>query len=248
MRADPVVRRVAEFGFLLVACLATGTGARAQIVPAGNPVAFGTDSLYAKIFLAIGDGAAPAFPIRGVHLLLIAANGDTTRLATDGAGAAAAYVAPGDYELESRDPVNWRGTDYFWKLRLSVAPDMSDLVLSVANAAPPIVPTLASRGPRGDLGGAVTDASRVTALGDRPVRTNRRTIESPHGVRWDVFEQYFSPAAVVGKDLPLPTSLKVLVFDRPAETRQLDSFPEDWRDIPDSALVALLQKATRTRP
>ncbi|HWG54388.1 MAG TPA: hypothetical protein VN677_13925 [Gemmatimonadaceae bacterium] len=248
MHAQSIGRRAAVCAFLLAACLVTGTTARAQIVPAGNPVAFGTDSLYAKIFLAIGDGASPAFPIRGVHLLLIAANGDTTRLATDGAGAAAAYVAPGDYELESRDPVNWRGIDYYWKMRLSVAPDMTDLVLSVANAAPPIVPSLASRGPRGDLGSAVTNASRVTSLSDRPVRTNRRTIEWPRGVHWDVFEQYFSPAAVVGKDLPLPKSLKVLVFDQPSETRQLDAFPDDWRDIPDSALVALLQKATRTRP
>lgn len=226
--------------------ISSASVARAQIVPAGNPESFGASSLYAKVFIAVGDGAGPAVPIRGVHVLLIAANGDTTRLVTDGAGAAAAYVAPGSYHLETRDPVAWRGRQYYWRIPLTVEAGMSDLVLSARNAAA-TAPSLASGTVESEFGGDVA-RQQSARLAARPVRTNHRTIEFPAGVRWEVFEQSFDSAAVVGTDLPLPRSLRALMFDRPSETRQLDTVPDDWSTLPDSALIELLGRARRIRP
>lgn len=233
-------------GSLFAALALSGAPLPAQIVPAGNPESFRSGELYAKVFLAVGDGAGPAMPIRGVHVLLIAANGDTTRLVTDGAGAAAAYVPQGEYRLETRDPVYWRGREYYWRVPLTVESGMRDLVLSARNAAA-TTPSLAGGTTQSEFGGDVV-RSRDARLAARPVRTDRRTIEFPAGVRWEVFEQAFDSAAVVGTDLPLPRTLRALMFDRPGETRQLDGVPADWSTLPDSALVGLLSKARRIRP
>jgi len=218
------------------------TAARAQVIPSGALSPDGKRRL-AKVYLRVGDAARLPFPLRGVRLLFVGAAADTFELVTDGAGDASAYVPAGDYRLVTRDLVTWEGRSYRWILPVTVGPAMRDVVLTVANAVPQPAPTTMSAG----MGDAALSA-RGGVVPERPVITARRSIEYPPGVRWEVLEEAFGAAALMGTDLPKPHRVTALLFNRLDDWRQLDSYPANWRELPDSALVSLLQRARRMQP
>jgi len=217
----------------------------AQAWPAGS-VGF-DKAIYAKVYIGVGDALAPPYPIQGVRVMLVSASNDTVRMTTDGAGAAAAYVKRGRYRLLTLDWVGAGGKDYKWNMPLTVAPGMRDVELDANNAAPPAQPIVAeSPGeiemPKTEIVVPIPDAKPAVAEAGR-----RRLVDSS-GFAWDVFEQRFSRGAVFGTALKLPASEVTLVFNRDAETRQLDDFPTNWRSLSNEELAAWLTKARRVRP
>jgi hypothetical protein len=219
--------------------------ARAQAWPAGS-VGF-DKAIYAKVYIGVGDALAPPYPIQGVRVMLVSASSDTVRMTTDAAGAAAAYVPRGRYRLLTLDWVGAGGKDYKWNMPLTVAPGMRDIELDADNAAPPAEPIVAeSPGqiemPKSEIAVPIPAAKPAAA------ETGRRRVVDSSGFAWDVFEQRFSRGAVFGTALKLPATEVTLVFNRDAETRQLDDFPANWRSLSNDELAAWLAKARRVRP
>jgi hypothetical protein len=139
------------------------------------------------------------------------------------------------------------GKDYKWNMPLTVAPGMRDVELDANNASPPAEPIVAeSPGeiemPKSEIVVPIPDAKPAVAEAGR-----RRLVDSS-GFAWDVFEQRFSRGAVFGTALKLPASEVTLVFNRDAETRQLDDFPANWRSLSNEELAEWLAKARRDRP
>jgi hypothetical protein len=220
--------------------------ARAQAWPAGS-VGF-DKTIYAKIYIGVGDAVAPPLPIAGVRMLLVSAGNDTVRLATDGAGAVAAYVPRGEYHLLSLDEVIAGGQSYKWSIPLTIAPGMRDIELTAQNATSP--PQLIVSASPAEIGPpisqpAVTEIPSIHAPKDL---SGRRRMVDNSGFVWEVFEQTFGKGVVRGTWLPLPTVQVTLVFDRDAETRQLDQFPANWRSLSNTELSGWLVKARRVRP
>jgi hypothetical protein len=232
---------------LLALTMSIGSAAlvRAQAWPAGS-VGF-DKAIYAKVYIGVGDALAPPYPIQGVRVMLVSASSDTVRMTTDAAGAAAAYVKRGRYRLLTLDWVGAGGKDYKWNMPLTVAPGMRDVELDANNASPPAEPIVAeSPGeiemPKSEIVVPIPDAKPAVAEAGR-----RRLVDSS-GFAWDVFEQRFSRGAVFGTALKLPASEVTLVFNRDAETRQLDDFPANWRSLSNEELAEWLAKARRVRP
>lgn len=231
---------------ILVLSLGAARALRAQARSAGSVEL--DQRIYTKVYIAVGDALAPPFPIQDVRVLLVSARMDTIRLTTDGAGATTALVPRGQYQLLTIDWVSTGGREYRWSMPVTIGPGMRDIVLTERNAAAPARPAVAER-PR-PVGPPLQDPRPPTtgSLSAPTVIGARRTFVDSNGVGWEVFEQDFSRAATAGTDLPLPSVLVVLTFDREDETRQLDHFPANWRALPDSALAFWLAKAKRIRP
>jgi hypothetical protein len=232
---------------LLALTMSIGSAApvRAQAWPAGS-VGF-DKAIYAKVYIGVGDALAPPYPIQGVRVVLVSASSDTVRMTTDAAGAAAAYVPRGRYRLLTLDWVGAGGKDYKWNMPLTVAPGMRDVELDAGNAAPPAEPIVAeSPGqiemPKTEIAVPIPHAKPAAA------EAGRRQLVDSSGFAWEVFEQRFSRGAVFGTALKLPATEVTLVFNRDAETRQLDDFPANWRSLSNEELAAWLAKARRVRP
>lgn len=234
---------------LLVLAMSIGSAAalRAQAWPAGS---VGSDkSIYTKVYIGVGDALAPPSPIQGVRVLLVSVANDSVQLITDAAGATHAYVPRGEYHLLTLDWVSAGGKDYKWNMPLTVAPGMHDLELTADNAATLPNPVVAEN--LGDMGLRSPVATTVTVSGGEAATTvveaHRRVVDSS-GFAWDVFEQRFSRGAVWGTSLRLPSVEVTLVFNRDAETRQLDHFPANWRSLSNEELASWLEKARHIRP
>jgi hypothetical protein len=226
--------------------LAQASVLHAQAQQAGNVSLDKT--VYAKVYVNVGDALAPPMPIQGIRMLLVSAAGDTVRLATDGAGATSAYVPRGKYQLLTLDLVNTAGKFYRWNVPVTVAPGMDEVVLSEGNAAKLGSPTFAV-----SAGEVSTPASGATITVPPPQSppieyAARRRVVDMSGFVWDVFQQEFSRGAVWGTSLALPKTELILVFNRDEETRQLEVFPSNWHSLSNDELAQLLAKAKRVRP
>jgi hypothetical protein len=205
-------------------------------------------TVYAKVYVDVGDALAPPMPIQGVRMLLVSAAGDTVHLETDGAGATSAYVPRGKYQLLTLDLVNSAGKYYRWNVPVTVAPGMSEVVLSEGNASRLGSPTFAVSA--GEVSTPASGAA-ITVPPPQPPPTEyaaRRRVVDMSGFVWDVFQQEFSRGAVWGTSLALPKSELMLVFNRDEETRQLEEFPKNWHSLSNDELAQLLAKAKRVRP
>lgn len=204
-------------------------------------------TVFAKVYVDVGDALAPPMPIQGIHVLLVSAAGDTVHLETDGAGATSAYVPRGKYQLVTLDMVNAAGKSYRWNVPVTVAPGMGEVVLSEGNAAKLGSTFTVSAGEVSTSGTGAT----ITVPPPEPPPTEyaaRRRVVDMSGFVWDVFQQDFSRGAVWGTSLALPKSEVLLVFNRDEETRQLAEFPKNWHSLPNDELAQLLAKAKRVRP
>jgi hypothetical protein len=224
---------------------------RAQGWPAGT---VGYDkSIYAKIYIGVGDALSPPFPIQGVRVILVSANKDTVRLYTDAAGATAAFVQRGEYKLVTLDTVRAGATRYSWELPMTISPGMGDFELTAENAASPppriIAESHGEAGARLSSKPAEATPAKATPAPPAPVVSNehKKFVDSS-GFAWDVFEQSFGSGAVYGTAVSAPTEQVTLVFNRDAETRQLDHFPANWRSLSNAQLAEWLAKARRVRP
>jgi hypothetical protein len=66
---------------------------------------------------------------------------------------------------------------------------------------------------------------------DQPPRRNGRVVTSAvDGVRWTVYE-------MAGEAIPGCRGASCLVFDSPGCVRRVWRFPDDWRHMPDDALL-----------
>jgi len=205
-------------------------------------------TIYAKIYIGVGDAVAPPYPIVGVRVLLVSASKDTVRLTTDAAGATAAFVKRGDYTLVTLDTVRAGGTGYSWVLPMSIHPGMGDFELTADNAAAPPPRIIAES--RGDVGARLSSKpAEDTPTAAAPVASKEhKQVVDDSGLGWEVFEQSFSPGAVFGTGLTAPTVQVALVFNRENETRQLDHFPANWASLSNAELAQWLAKARRIRP
>lgn len=226
--------------------LAQASVLHAQSQRAGNVSLDRT--VYAKVYVDVGDALSPPMPIQGIRMLLVSATGDTVHLETDGAGATRAYVPRGKYQLMTLDLVNAAGKYYRWNVPVTVSPGMDEVVLSESNAAKLGAPTVAVS--TGEVSTSGTGATiSVPPPQPPPVEyAARRRVVDMSGFVWDVFQQEFSRGAVWGTSLALPKSEVMLVFNRDEETRQLEDFPKNWHSLPNDALAQLLAKAKRVRP
>lgn len=216
----------------------------AQSHKAGN---VGPDKrIFTKIYIDVGDAAAPPYPIQSVNVLLISSDNDTVRLTTDGAGATTRYVQRGHYRLLTSDWVSTAGRDYKWIMPIDIAPGMRDIVLSESNAFKPD-PIVAESPGELDLPETArgTPALNVNAPA---IAGAMRVLTDSAGLAWEVFEEHFLESAVAHRYLPLPANRVVLLFNNDSETRELASFPANWRSLSNSQLAALLLQATRIRP
>lgn len=229
------------------ACLTIAGALHAQARPAGN---VGLDKrIYTKIYIDVGDAAAPPYPIHDVHVLLVPEGSDTLRLTTDGAGATRAFLPRGQYRLITQEWVVAGGRGYKWNMPVTIGAGMHDIVLTEGNAAPAAQPSVAER--PGTMTPLAGGEPRRTVAGESNaplVIEGRRVLVDSTGMRWEVFEQDFSHAAVAGTDLPFPSVTVALMFENGDELRQLDHFPANWRTLPDRALIPWLSKARRIRP
>jgi len=216
-----------------------------QALPAGL---VGPDKkIYTKVFVFVGDATLPPYPIQDVHVLLVSPTGDTVRLLTDGAGASTAFVPRGPYRLITLDWVGTGGRDFKWNLPVKIAPGMGDIVLDQSNAMPEASPIVAeSPGELGLPSPAVNRTPPVRAVAPYPYG-GRRIFHDSDGLPWEVYEESFVESAVAHRELPLPDDKVVLLFNNDAQTRQLSTFPANWRSLSDSDLSLLLAKATRVR-
>jgi len=79
------------------------------------------------------------------------------------------------------------------------------------------------------------------------VKRGAKVVIDVAGTDWEVFaEQLGGPAPAPGGQRGVTTF--ALLFHRDGHTRQLDDFPSDWRDLPDSDLVALFARARVIEP
>ena len=219
---------------------------RAQALPAGSVDL--DKAVYTKVYISVGDALAPPYPLQGIHVLLVSTLNDTVRLATDGAGATSAYLPRGKYQLLTLDMVRAGGKDYRWNVPMTIAPGMSDVVLTAQNSAQLGSPTFAMSG--GEVTSSTSEAMIAVPLPAPPpveYAAQRRVVDSS-GFVWDVFEQEFSRGAVWGTSLALPNSLSMLIFNRDEETRELEQFPKNWHSLSNNELVQSLAKAKRVRP
>jgi hypothetical protein len=219
---------------------------QAQAQRAGNVSLDKT--VYAKVYVDVGDALAPPMPIQGIRVLLVSATGDTVHLETDGAGATSAYVPRGKYQVVTLDLVNAAGKYYRWNVPVTVSPGMAEVVLSEGNAANLGSPTFAVSA--GEVSTA-TSGETITVPPPKPPPVEyaaRRRVIDMSGFVWDVFQQEFSRGAVWGTSLTLPKSEVMLVFNRDEETRQLEEFPKNWHSLSNDELAQLLAKAKRVRP
>jgi hypothetical protein len=226
--------------------LAQASALRAQAQRAGNVSLDKT--VYAKVYVNVGDALAPPLPIQGIRILLVSATGDTVHLETDGAGATSAYVPRGKYQLLTLDLVNAAGKYYRWNVPVNVSPGMDEVVLSEGNAAKLGSPTFAVS--TGEVSTPPSGAT-ITVPPPQPSPVEyaaRRRVVDMSGFVWDVFQQEFSRGAVWGTSLALPKSEQMLVFNREEETRQLEEFPTNWHSLSNDELAKLLAKAKRVRP
>lgn len=216
----------------------------AQSRAAGN---VGPDKrIFTKIYISVGDAAAPPYPIQSVNVFLISETDDTVRLTTDGAGATTRFVPRGRYRLITSDWVSTAGRDFKWSMPVDIAPGMRDIVLSESNSFKPA--PIVSESP-GELGLPETARGTPTISANAPtVPGSARTLTDSAGLAWEVFEEHFLESAVAHRYLPLPANRVVLLFNNDSETRELASFPANWRSLSNSELAALLLQATRIRP
>jgi hypothetical protein len=238
-----------RFRMTAAACvmiLAQASVLHAQAQQAGNVSLDKT--VYAKVYVNVGDALAPPMPIQGIRILLVSAAGDTVRLETDGAGATSAYVPRGKYQLLTLDLVNTAGRFYRWNVPVTVAPGMDEVVLSEGNATKLGSPTFAVSA--GEVSSPASGATiTVQPPQSPPIEyAARRRVVDMSGFVWDVFQQEFSRGAVWGTSLALPKSELMLVFNRDEETRQLEQFPSNWHSLSNDELAQLLTKAKRVRP
>ena len=230
----------------LAMLISSAAALRAQGWPAGS-VGF-DKTIYAKIYIGVGDALAPPYPIQGVRVLLVSAANDTVRLATDGAGATSTFVPRGVYRLLTLDWVTAGGKDYKWNMPVTIAPGMRDTELTAGNAAPLAQPIVAeSPGEIAQWRTVAPVALTPSASPPAAIAARRRVVDSS-GFVWDVFEQHFSRGAVWGTALSLPAVELMLVFNRDEETRQLEHFPANWHSLSNEELTSWLAKATRIRP
>jgi hypothetical protein len=218
----------------------------AQGWPAGT---VGYDkSIYAKIYIGVGDALSPPFPIQGVRVILVSASRDTVRLTTDAAGATAAFIQRGEYKLVTLDTVRAGATRYSWELPMTIAPGMGDFELTAENAASPPARIIAES--HGEAGARLSSKPAEAAPAAPPpvVSEAHKKLVDDSGFAWDVFEQSFGSGAVYGTAVSAPTEQVTLVFNRDAETRQLDHFPANWRSLSNAQLAEWLAKARRVRP
>ena len=230
----------------LAILLGASASLRAQGWPAGT---VGYDkTIYAKIYIGVGDALAPPYPIVGVRVLLVSASKDTVRLTTDAAGATAAYVERGQYTLVTLDTVRAGGIGYSWELPMTIRPGMGDFELTAENAAGPPPRIIAES--RGDVGARLSSKpAEATPVVAAPVVSNaHKQVVDAAGLGWEVFEQSFSRGAVWGTGLTAPTVEVTLMFNRENETRQLDHFPANWASLSNAELAEWLAKARRIRP
>jgi hypothetical protein len=216
----------------------------AQSRAAGN---VGPDKrIFTKIFISVGDAAAPPYPIQSVSVFLISESDDTVRLTTDGAGATTRFVPRGRYRLVTSDWVSTAGKDFKWSMPVDIAPGMRDIVLTESNAFKP--DPIVAESP-GEVG--LTETARATPIvsANAPaIAGASRMLTDSAGLAWEVFEEHFLESAVAHRGLPLPDNRVVLLFNNDTETRELQSFPANWRSLSNSQLAALLVQATRIRP
>ena len=245
VRSDTFMRfRFAQLSTLAVLLTCAAGTSSAQSRKSGNVAP--DKRIFTKIYISVGDAAAPPYPIQSVSVFLISQTNDTLRFTTDGAGATSRFVPRGPYRLVTSDWVSTAGRDYKWILPVDIAPGMRDIVLSEANAFKPD-PIVAESPGELDL--------PETARGTPAVNVNApaiagamRVLTDSAGLAWEVFEEHFLESAVAHRYLPLPANRVVLLFNNDSETRQLASFPANWRSLSNSELAALLLKATRIRP
>jgi len=236
--------RLAQLSPLAVLLICGAPALSAQSRHAGN---VGPDKrIFTKIYISVGDAAAPPYPIQSVSVLLISESNDTVRLTTDGAGATTRFVPRGRYRLVTSDWVSTAGMDFKWSMPVDIAPGMRDIVLSESNAFRPN--PIVAESP-GELGIPETPRGTPTVSANAPtVPGAARMLTDSAGLAWEVFEEHFLESAVAHRYLPLPTNRVVLLFNNDTETRELQTFPANWRSLSNSELAALLAKATRIRP
>ena len=236
--------RLAHLSTLAVLLFGGAYSLSAQSRAAGN---VGPDKrIFTKIYISVGDAAAPPYPIQSVSVFLISETNDTVRLTTDGAGATTRFVPRGRYRLVTSDWVSTAGRDFKWSMPIVIAPGMRDIVLTESNAFKP-APIVAES--PGELGLPETPRGTPAVSANAPTASGAaRMVTDSAGLAWEVFEEHFLESAVAHRYLPLPANRVVLLFNSDAETRELQAFPENWRSLPNSELEALLAKATRIRP
>lgn len=216
----------------------------AQSRAAGN---VGPDKrIFTKIYISVGDAAAPPYPIQSVSVFLISEADDTVRLTTDGAGATTRFIPRGRYRLTTSDWVSTAGKDFKWSMPIDIAPGMHDIVLTESNAFKP--DPIVAESP-GELSLTETPHATPTVTANAPtIAGATRTVTDSAGLAWQVFEEHFLESAVAYRSLPLPENRVVLLFNNDSETRELASFPANWRSLSNRQLAALLLQATRIRP
>lgn len=132
-------------------------------------------------------------------------------------------------------------------LRHTLTSGLLAVVLDQSNAMPEASPIVAeSPGELGLPSPAVNRTPPVRAVAPYPYG-GRRIFHDSDGLPWEVYEESFVESAVAHRELPLPDDKVVLLFNNDAQTRQLSTFPANWRSLSDSDLSLLLAKATRVR-
>jgi len=119
-------------GISLIATLLATAPVSAQVradpgVVIGNRIAV-------RVNVTLADEETPYSPARDLALAFSRAGADTVIARTDEAGVITVLLPKGDYVVSTRQPYQWKGRWFTWRVPISVRADMPAVELNRANA------------------------------------------------------------------------------------------------------------------
>jgi len=121
-----------SIGISLIVTLLAAAPASAQVradpgVEIGNRIAV-------RVNVTLGDDQTPDAPLRDLALAFTRGGADTVIARTDDAGVITVLLPRGDYVVSTRQPYQWKGSWFTWRMPITVRVDMPPVELNRANA------------------------------------------------------------------------------------------------------------------
>ena len=118
---------------LIATLLAAATAPVPAQVRADPGVVIG-NRIAVRVNVTLADEDTPYSPARDLALAFSRAGADTVVARTDEAGVITVLLPKGDYVVSTRQPYQWKGRWFTWRVPISVRADMPAVELNRANA------------------------------------------------------------------------------------------------------------------
>jgi hypothetical protein len=225
------------------AALVRAAGAQVRMAP-GAQIG---EQVVVRLYVVLADSNAYVPLVR--EDLDVRGTPDSLTLTTNDAGGATVLLAPGPHQAVAIQAVWWRGHRLTWRVPFDVHPGMGDVLLTLQNATVLDAPSRLTASRISSVAGGTVVSGEPPPPPAKAVRVKRgpKVVIDVEGTDWEVFAEQLGGLA------PAPggrrgDAMFALLFHRDGHTRQLDDFPSDWRDLPDSDLVALFARARVIEP